>query len=588
MTTTTANVSRSRPHPLGAVPDKSGVSFSVFSWHATGVELLLFEEHDDAKPAQTVRLDPDIHRSYGFWHCHVEGVKPGAHYAYRIEGPFAPQQGHRFNPRKVLIDPYARGNTNALWNRVDACGDDDNLSTSMRSVVIDVSDYDWEGDVPLNRPVEDSIIYEMHVGGFTRAESSGVTCPGKFGGVIEKIPYLKELGVTAVELMPVMEFDETEILQMAQDGTPLMNYWGYSTLSFFAAESNYCVSPEMGDHLNEFRDMVKALHNAGIEVIMDVVFNHTNEGNHQGPMINFKGFDNSIYYYLVDGQKQYYMGQLMFQNEKWNAFVELQYAEQQANGTGPQFIYDNLVASIEQTYVNEYGEQHNWTRDLGGMPQSARITGPDPSHSRTEFDVMANVDFTPIENLTLSAGVFVTDASEENFRINISTLNNQERGFDVKRVLYTRADDPGTENPQQWLDWIDAYVDIRESAEKPNQAVNDPRDLRDFRFVRYSWEKRPLETSTKQARLRATYSFETGDFVKDAQMKHTFLLGYHYINDEADFVTGNGTLARQFANKKEIATDDPLIERSIHDMSIIRYNGEPLAQPGNQARNACQ
>ena len=242
------------------------------------------------------------------------------------------------------------------------------------------------------------------------------------------------------------------------------------------------------------------------------------------------------------------------------------------------------MASIEPTYVNEFGEQHNWTRDLGGMPQSARITGPDTYQSRKEFDVMANVDFTPIENLTLSAGVFVTDASEEDFRINISTLNNQERLLDVKRVIYTRADDPGTEDPQKWQDWINTYVDIRESPEE--KAVNDPRDLRDFRFVRYWWENRPLETSTKQARLRATYSFETKDFVKDAQMKHTFLLGYHYINDEADFVTGTGTIGRQFAFKDEISRNDPLIERTIHDMTPIRYNGETLAQPGNQARRA--
>lgn len=295
------------PHPLGATPDATGVNFSVFSWHATGVELLLFDSHDDAEPAQVVALDPHRHRTYGFWHCNVEGLEPGAHYAFRVHGPWVPEQGHRFMPSKVLIDPYARGNTNALWDRASACGEDDNLHTSMRSVVIDAADYDWEGDRPLHRPMQDTVIYEMHVGGFTKSGTAGVTHPGTFHGVIEKITYLQALGVTAVELLPVMEFDETEILREMEDGTRLSNYWGYSTLSFFAPDSSYCVSPEFGTHLAEFRDMVKALHRAGIEIIMDVVFNHTNEGNHQGPVINFKGFDNSIYYYLVDGQRQYYM-----------------------------------------------------------------------------------------------------------------------------------------------------------------------------------------------------------------------------------------------------------------------------------------
>jgi glycogen operon protein len=176
----------------------------------------------------------------------------------------------------------------------------------MRSTVIDHRGYDWEGDTPLRRPMSESVIYELHVGGFTKDPSSGVKNPGTFKGIIEKIPYLKELGITAVELLPVFEFDETETLRV-HEGKTLTNYWGYSTLSFFAPEADYCVSPEEGSQLIEFRDMVKALHKAGIEVILDVVFNHSNEGNHQGPTINFKGFDNSIYYYLVNGDKQYYM-----------------------------------------------------------------------------------------------------------------------------------------------------------------------------------------------------------------------------------------------------------------------------------------
>jgi glycogen operon protein len=156
--------------------------------------------------------------------------------------------------------------------------------------------------------MQEMIIYEMHVGGFTRHPSSGVKHPGTFSGVIEKIPYLKQLGITAVELLPVMQYDSREMLRMAPDGSgPLQNYWGYSTINFFAPEDSYCVSPEEGDHLREFRDMVKALHRANISVILDVVFNHTNEGNHLGPTFNFKGFANEIYYHLVDKDRQYYM-----------------------------------------------------------------------------------------------------------------------------------------------------------------------------------------------------------------------------------------------------------------------------------------
>ena len=282
--------------------------------------------------------------------------------------------------------------------------------------------------------------------------------------------------------------------------------------------------------------------------------------------------------------KKYTMAQLMFQNERWNAFIEYQYADQQVDGIGDQFVYDNIYASIEPTYVNEWGERRNWTRDYGGAPQSARITGPDTYHSRQESDLLANVDFTPIENLTLSAGVFLTQAEEEVFTNNISTVTNQERGFDVKRGIYPRPFDPGTENPEIWQSFIDEFVDIRASAEDP--IPGDPRDMRDFRLVRYWWENRPLDTTTQQLRLRGTYSFDSGDFVKDGRMKHTFLLGYHYIKDEADFVTGVPLISRQYANREENATNDPLIIRSIHDQSAIRYNGEPLAQPGNQARNA--
>jgi isoamylase len=175
----------------------------------------------------------------------------------------------------------------------------------MRSVVVDAGGYNWEGDAPLNRPMEDTIIYEVHASGFTKSPSSRVAHPGTFSGIIEKIPYLKELGVTAVELLPVFDFDEKDVLRVV-DGKPLTNYWGYSTIGFFAPQSAYCVNPEIGDHLKEFRDLVKALHKNGIEVILDVVFNHTDEGNHLGPMFCFKGVDNRLHYFLVPSNMGYY------------------------------------------------------------------------------------------------------------------------------------------------------------------------------------------------------------------------------------------------------------------------------------------
>jgi isoamylase len=295
-----------RPHPLGATVDGTGVNFSVFSRHATAVELLLFGTHEDPEPQQVIRLDPAANRTFHFWHVRVEGAGAGMHYAFRVDGPRDEAAGHRFDPEKVLIDPYARGNNDTLWVRSDACGPGANLATSMRSVVIDALAYDWEGDRPLNRPMGETVIYEMHVGGFTRGAGAGVAFPGTFAAVTEKIPYLRELGVTAVELLPVAQFDDRSPLRDGPDG-PLTNYWGYSTVAFFAPHHGYCVVPEVGRHLDEFRDMVKALHRAGIEVILDIVFNHTDEGNHLGPTQCFRGLDNAIYYHHVPRDRRYYM-----------------------------------------------------------------------------------------------------------------------------------------------------------------------------------------------------------------------------------------------------------------------------------------
>ncbi len=187
-----------RPHPLGATVHPGGVNFAFFSQHATGLELMLFDEHDDPEPIQRIALFPDFNKTFHFWHVDVKGLEAGMHYAVRVEGPWALNDGHRYNRNKVLIDPYAKGNTNNLWDRGAACGPDENLARSMRRVVLDPGDFVWEGDDPLRRPMSETIVYEMHVGGFTRHTSAGVKNPGTFAAVIEKIPHrLKSLGVTA-------------------------------------------------------------------------------------------------------------------------------------------------------------------------------------------------------------------------------------------------------------------------------------------------------------------------------------------------------------------------------------------------------
>jgi glycogen operon protein len=291
------NVEPGSAHPIGTTVYSDGVNFSIFSEAATDVMLLLFDHPAAIEPVQVIRLDPFQNKTFHFWHVFVRGCRAGLYYAFRADGPARPSAGHRFNPNKVLIGPYARGIYRGLWNRAAATGPDDNLATSMRCPIVDSADYDWEGDRPLKRPIADSIIYEAHVGGFTRASSSKVRHPGTFAGMIEKIPYLKTLGITAVELLPVCEFDDSETA-IGPRGEQLRNYWGYSTVAFFSPHSGYCVSRDAVAYANEFRDLVKALHKAGIEVILDVVFNHTDEGNELGPTESFRGLDNHTFYLL--------------------------------------------------------------------------------------------------------------------------------------------------------------------------------------------------------------------------------------------------------------------------------------------------
>ncbi|AFL76417.1 glycogen debranching protein GlgX [Thiocystis violascens] len=279
----------------GATVVEGGVNFCVFSRYTETMELLLFERDDSIAPATIIRLDPEINRTFFFWHILVEDLPDGIYYNWRADGRCETREtGCRIDGEKALLDPWATTVSNRLWNREAACRPGNNLATAMRAQVVR-DDYDWEGDQTLYIPLNDAIVYEMHVGGFTSHPSSGVTHPGTFAGVIEKIPYLRDLGITHVELMPVMAFDHQDV-PPATARLGLENYWGYSTHSFFAPHPSFTVTPSRAR--DEFRDMVKAFHRAGIGVILDVVFNHTAEGGEDGPTISFKALGNEMFYHL--------------------------------------------------------------------------------------------------------------------------------------------------------------------------------------------------------------------------------------------------------------------------------------------------
>ena len=284
-----------QPLPYGAILRDGGVQFVVYSRSATGLRILLYGAAGDATPAETIDLDPSRDRWGDIWSVFVPGLGAGTLYHIQADGPFDPERGQRFDGRARLIDPYAK----ALAG--EFVFDDDGLLVPPRCVVIDDA-FDWQGDRHLRRGLSDTVIYEMHVRGFTASPTSGVENPGTYLGVIEKIPYLKSLGVTAVELMPVHEFAAA---MPSAEGVVRSNYWGYDPLAFFAPHRGYAADPTPGAQVREFKEMVRALHAAGIEVILDVVFNHTAEGNHLGPTLSFKGLENRVYYMLGDGGSTY-------------------------------------------------------------------------------------------------------------------------------------------------------------------------------------------------------------------------------------------------------------------------------------------
>lgn len=296
-------VSRGHCRPFGATPRETGVNFAVFSRHARQVSLVLFVEGRE-EPLIEIPLDRAINKTGDVWHICVHDLPLETLYGYKVDGHSVPERGHRFNGTAILLDPYARALSGGHpWGAADGLPNAGGRPHQRRCRVV-VDKFDWEGDMPLATPLSQTVIYELHVRGFTRHSSSGVTYPGTYLGLCEKIPYLQALGVTAVQLMPVMEFDELEYNgRHPATGELLKNYWGYSPLSFFAVKAGYAA--RAGQQVTEFKQMVKTFHQAGIEVILDVVYNHTAEGNEHGPTLSFKGLDNSIYYTL-DSKGRYF------------------------------------------------------------------------------------------------------------------------------------------------------------------------------------------------------------------------------------------------------------------------------------------
>jgi len=313
-----SDVRTGSPVPLGTQETGGGVNFAIFSRDASRVRLELFDAEDSA-PARAIELDSSHNRTGDVWHVWVKGIGCGQLYAYRVDGPYEPSQGHRFNFSRLLLDPFATAISHLpAWDFASARGYDPSApnrdlvlskldnSRSMPKCVLVSDPFNWDGDQPPRHPWSKTVIYETHVRGCTIHPKSGVDHPGTYRGLMEKIPYFKTLGVTAVELMPVQEFNEHSVTRSnPQTLQPLRNYWGYDPVAFFAPKASYSSSGGVGQQLLEFKEMVRAFHNAGIEVILDVVFNHTAEGDELGPTLCFRGIDNAIFYTLA-GDKRYY------------------------------------------------------------------------------------------------------------------------------------------------------------------------------------------------------------------------------------------------------------------------------------------
>ena len=315
-----SDIQAGNPLPIGGAQEQGwGVNFVLFSRHATAVRLEFYQHPEDFSPTRIIRFDPVRHRTGDIWHVWVRGISAGQLYGYRVEGPYLPEEGHRFNPQKLLLDPYARAIAGVKdWDFSAAHGYDsssrltdlsvstvDNAGTTPKCIVTH-DDFDWGTDTPLKHSASEAVVYELHVRGFTIHPNSGVTHPGTFAGLIERIPYFQDLGVTAIELMPVLEFNENESqLLNPITGEKLKNYWGYNPVAFFAPKQSYCIGRPHGQHIQEFREMVKAFHSAGIEVFLDIVLNHTAENDELGPTISLRGLETSIFYMLQENRRYY-------------------------------------------------------------------------------------------------------------------------------------------------------------------------------------------------------------------------------------------------------------------------------------------
>ena len=296
--------------PFGASILSQGINFSLFSKNAREIHLLLFESGVE-EPVLEIPFDPDLNRTGDVWHIFIKNLPRDVRYGYRVEGPYSPKDGHYFNKTNILIDPYAKALTGgAVWDEpIVRKGVNGKSEGYLRRSFIPYEEFDWMCDRPINRPLKDTIIYELHVRGFTVDKSSDVKNPGTFEGIIEKIPYLKDLGITAVELMPINEFDEQINIFTSPDGIELKQYWGYNSIAFFAPKASYTAGAITGSQNIEFKKMVRELHKAGIEIILDVVFNHTGEGGVDSPTSSFRGLENSIYYILDEnGDYKNYSG----------------------------------------------------------------------------------------------------------------------------------------------------------------------------------------------------------------------------------------------------------------------------------------
>ncbi len=326
---------RGHPLPLGTTTMRGGINFSLFARHATAVSLVLFLP-DTENAIAAFPFDPKRNRTGDVWHAFISGLDTGIEYAYQIEG--SSEMPHCYNHEQLVADPYALAlNNSRTWGEINSKKQD----YFRRALIVD-TEYDWEFDQPINRPLSDSIIYEVHVRGFTQSPTSKVNNPGTFRGLIDKIPYLQELGITAVELLPITEFDELDNIRTnPDDNSPLYNFWGYHPLAFFAPKAAYAANHKPGSEVKEFKDMVKALHAAGIEIILDVVFNHTGEGDHRGSTFSFKGVDNAVYYMIAED----------------NTYMNYSGCGNTINCNHPfvrQFILDNLRYWVTEMHVDGF------------------------------------------------------------------------------------------------------------------------------------------------------------------------------------------------------------------------------------------